>query len=231
MLIPEKEVHVYNLHSDDFKSNNKKYILSEDEILKSERFRFEKDKINYVNCRSFLRILIGRYLECLPENIKFSYTKYGKPYIENVNLYFNLSHSSKHFVYAFGGNKNIGIDTEFIKEMPDALEIAKRYFSEYEFSEIVKASKQNINKSFFKCWTRKEAFIKAIGEGLSYPLDSFSVTLNPEDKPEILWINNMKDETKHWSLYNLDFRRDFITSLAIRERDVKIVYMNTDELF
>ncbi|MEO8211506.1 MAG: 4'-phosphopantetheinyl transferase superfamily protein [bacterium] len=225
MKIPANEIHIYQstLEKTAAEINDLESILSTDELTKAYRYKFEADKNNYIVCRALLRNILSDYLSIKPSLITFSYYEKGKPYINNSFIKFNLAHSHNYAVFAFTPGKEVGIDIEYYRELQDALQIAKRYFSKSEIEEFENTSHENIKIAFFNCWTRKEAFIKAVGEGLSYPLADFSVTLNPED-PKILWIKTKPNEIKKWSLHDIKVKENYISSLAIKSNDSEIVY-------
>ena len=226
MIIPGKEIHIYrsSLESTDEKLIGSELLLSPDELQKAYRFKFEKDRDHYITGRALLRNILGKYLNQSPENIIFSYSEKGKPYIKDSLIKFNLAHSGSMAVFAFAENAEVGIDIEYMRELPDALEIAKRFFSDEEVKEFMKVSEDEIRAAFFNCWTRKEAFIKAIGEGLSYPLKDFTVTLIPGDNPEIKWIKKKNDEVKEWKLINIQTDQNYISSLAVKAAEVILIY-------
>ena len=134
--------------------------------------------------RAMLRIILGRfYLDFEPYKLKFGYGEYGKPYISdhflNRKLCFNNAGSHELAMYALTANDDIGIDVEFQRELTDADDIAAHYFSSGEIAAFQSLPGKTKQKGFYNCWTRKEAFIKAIGKGLSFPLDKFEVSLVP----------------------------------------------------
>ncbi len=226
MTIIGNEIHIYrsSLETTSDKIKDYESFLSADELYKANRYKFEKDRVHYITGRALLRNILSRYLNQFPGEIVFSYSDKGKPFIKDTEVKFNLAHSGGRAVYAVANNIDIGIDIEFMRELPDALQIAKRFFSEKEVDEFSEIREVDIRTAFFNCWTRKEAFIKAVGEGLSYPLKDFSVTLKPGDKPEILWIKDKAEEVKYWSLINIDTDENYISSLAVKAENVKVVY-------
>jgi 4'-phosphopantetheinyl transferase len=226
MVISENEIHIYRSSLESTSEQFKKYVslLSPDELQKAYRYKFEKDRANYISGRALLRNLLGKYLDQSPGKITFSYSDKGKPYIKDSAVKFNLAHSGGKAVFAIANNIEVGIDIEFMRELPDALQIAKRFFSDGEVKEFSETREGDIRTAFFNCWTRKEAFIKAVGEGLSYPLKDFAVTFKPGDKPEVKWIKCKDDEVKEWSLFNIDTEENYISSLAVKADDLKVVY-------
>ena len=226
MIIQENEIHVYrsSLTTASEHLKESESVLSHDELQKANKYKFEKDKFHYISGRALLRSLLGKYLNRSPGKIIFSYSEKGKPFINESNIKFNLAHSGGKVVFAFTNNTDVGIDIEFMRELPDALQIAKRFFSEKEVDEFSEIREVDIRTAFFNCWTRKEAFIKALGEGLSYPLKDFSVTLKPGDKPEILWIKDKAEEAEKWRIFNIDTEDNYVSSLAVKAEDMKVVY-------
>ncbi len=226
MFISRNEIHIYrsSLESTAEKLKEFELLLSPDELQKAYRYKFEKDRDHYITGRALLRSILGKYLNQAPDEIIFCYSDKGKPIMKNSNIKFNLAHSGGKAVFAFSENAEVGIDIEYMRELPDALEIAKRFFSDEEFNEFLKVSEDEIREAFFNCWTRKEAFIKAVGEGLSYPLKDFTVTLIPGVNPEIKWIKDKVDEVIEWNLVNIESDQDYISSLAVKSSEVVIIY-------
>ena len=157
--------------------------LSPDEIARANRFHFAKDRKRYVVARGLLRKILGRYLRQAPAALEFSYGAYGKPALLGAHvssgLTFNLAHSGELAAYAVSTKRNLGIDVELIKPESAGEDIARRYFSGREVSDLLTLPPEQRVAAFFRCWTRKEAYLKATGMGLQTPLDSFSVSLLP----------------------------------------------------
>ena len=226
MTKPGNEIHIYrsSLELTADKLIESESLLSPDELQKAYRYKFEKDRDHYIAGRAFLRRILGRYLNQSPDKISFSYSEKGKPYIIDSPVKFNLAHSGGKAVFAFAENAEVGIDIEYMRELPDALQIAKRFFSDEEVNEFMKVSDDEIKPAFFNCWTRKEAFIKAVGDGLSFPLKDFTVTILPGVNPEIKWIKAKDDEVKEWSLVNIETDQNYVSSLAVKAAKVILIY-------
>ena len=160
-----------------------------------------------MNCRRSLRGILGRYLRIRPADIKFRYEVNGKPeVVEEQNepeLRFNVSHSADVAILAVSCNRAVGADIEAIREQPDCLELAKRYFSEREYREMVALSPDERRPAFFACWTRKESFVKACGVGLSYPLTEFSVSVRADVASAIEEISLEPNALSRWSLMDV----------------------------
>jgi 4'-phosphopantetheinyl transferase len=194
--------------------------LSVDERMRVDRFRFERDRRRYIIGRGVLRVIIGEYLNFAPERLVFNYGPKGKPALSLPvgygQLHFNLAHSHELALYAFTRQQPVGIDVEYTQRVVgDQDRLAARFFSVREnemYHSLLAVEKRS---AFFRCWTRKEAFIKAIGDGLSYPLDRFDVTLTPDQPPAFLAIEGDSEAARRWSLFHLEPDPDYVGAVAI----------------
>jgi 4'-phosphopantetheinyl transferase len=164
--------------------------LSQEEKARADRFHFVNDRNRFVAARGLLRELLGKYLHQAPTGLEFSYGEHGKPSLSGGNassgLCFNLSHSAGLVVYAIAKERNLGIDVEHVRPESAGDDIAERYFSSREVSDLRTLPPEARVEGFFHCWTRKEAYLKATGMGLQIPLDSFAVSLFPEKPAQFL---------------------------------------------
>lgn len=194
-------------------------LLSSDERAKAARFVFERDRNRFVVARAFLRAILGRYLDCAPSELQFSYADYGKPFLAgpyaHMNLNFNLAHSATMALYGITLGRAIGVDLEQIRPEIDIEEIASRFFSAKEASSLLSIPANDRGGAFFDCWTRKEAFIKAKGAGLSLPLDQFDVTLSPGEPASLLETRWNQDESSRWSLRAIDVGTGYAAAVAV----------------
>jgi 4'-phosphopantetheinyl transferase len=190
--------------------------LAGDERERAARFRFERDRNRYIAGRGMLRLLIGRYLQQAPEALDFSYSKYNKPGLPGSELQFNLAHSGELALFAFGLHDALGVDLEAERPLRDALAIARRFFSPSERESLASLPEDQQASAFFRCWTRKEAFIKAVGEGLSYPLDGFDVTLLPGEPARLLTVRGSEDEARSWTVRHLEPAPGYVAALVAR---------------
>ena len=178
-------------------------VLDDDERARASRFHFEKHRRHFVVGRSVLRLLLGRYLETQPEDVRFCYGPQGKPALDGEHressLRFNASHSGELALYAFFQDHEVGVDVELIKGDFATEEIAERFFSAGEIKVLSALPVPEKPVAFFKTWTRKEAYIKAIGSGLSHPLDQFDVT----------------EAIPGWSILDLDAGSGYCAALAV----------------
>jgi len=181
-------------------------LLSEDETDRMMRFHFQKDRQNFLFCRSVLRILLASYLGSSPAELRFAYSAHGKPTLADTpgNLEFNLSHSNGRFLVAISLARKVGVDIECLNRDVNVLEIAQRFFSAAEREALQALPSARRHDAFFACWTRKEAFVKARGEGLSCPLDSFDVSVMPEDENVNLGTRPDASEASRWVIRSLN---------------------------
>lgn len=187
--------------------------LSADELQRAAKFHFDKDRRRYLAAHASLRGILARYLQCKPRVLKFSANEYGKPFLPEHSVEFNLSHSGDYALIAVARGRKVGVDIELIREDIELENLAARYFSPREVSELTALSPEQRTRGFFKCWTRKEAYIKAQGLGLSLPLDSFDVSLG---EPAALRATHPNaDEAARWSLRSLEVESNYAAALAV----------------
>lgn len=201
-------------------------VLTTDEKERANRFRSSTHRCEYVLSRGILREILGRYLNIPPAKIRFEYNLFGKPKLKDdcggTVLSFNLSHSAGMAVYAVSRCK-VGIDIEFVREEIECEQIAQRFFSPDEVHRLHLIPAKEMAQTFYACWTRKEAFIKAHGEGLSLDLRSFTVIDSGDPRPR-LHLGRDRRELAHWSLIDLDVPAGYIASLAIESDAGQIGY-------
>jgi 4'-phosphopantetheinyl transferase len=194
-------------------------LLSDDERGRAERFHFPIHRERYIVARGTLRILLGRYLDCPPERIGFSYGPKGKPSLADVStperLEFNVAHSEQVAVLGFIWGRPVGVDVEHIRSMKDMAQVAARFFSaeEYKIWQAVSAEQQD--EAFFNCWTRKEAYIKVIGEGLSHPLNRFVVTLKPGEAGRLITVDGSPTLAEKWQMEALHATPGYAAAVAV----------------
>ena len=202
-------------------------ILSEDEVNRADRFVFERDRTHFTVARGLLRLILGRYLQLEPRQLRFSYSRYGKPALilpaDVDNLSFNLSHAHGLALYAFARGRDLGVDIEYVRPIPDVERIAERFFSAREQASLQTLPQDQRLEAFFTCWTRKEAYIKARGEGLSLPLDQFDVSLAPGEPAALLGARTDLHAALRWSLRALDPGPGYVAALAAAGQDWRLV--------
>lgn len=209
-------VHVWRVSLDqpDERLDRFRRTLEPDELNRASRFHFDKHRRHFIVARGFLRSIVGRYLEMQPEALRFSYGPYGKPALASEHvLRFNLSHSHEVALLAVALDAELGVDVEHIRADFASEEIAQRFFSRAEVEVFNSLPKDEQVAAFFRCWTRKEAYIKAIGKGLSQALDGFDVTLAPDAAPALLRAEG--DDASRWLLTDLSAGAGYAAALAI----------------
>src|SRR5450755_1820922 len=224
----DRAVHVWPLHLEGFEDLPEWFhgILEPDEAERAARFRFDHLRHKFTLHRVALRILLGRYLGIGPAQVKFVYGSKGKPRLAGPSeLSFNTSHSSLLALFAFTRGCEIGADVEHVRPMRDLENIAARFFCPEETAELMSIPAPDRELAFFLCWTRKEAYIKAIGEGLSAPLDAFRVSLKPGDPARFFHIGQDRDEAEAWTLHSVTPHPQYAAAIAYRDsiRDVTLM--------
>jgi len=189
-------------------------LLSAGERQRAARFRFERDRRRFVAARALLRELLAERLAARPETIELVYGKHGKPALARYDLQFNVSHSGDVAAYAFARGCGIGIDVEEIRALPEAGAIAARMFSRSENDAYAALPAREKQQGFFNCWTRKEAVVKALGDGLSLPLDQFDVSLAPGESARMLRNGTARGEGAGWRLESLCPFPGFVAAVA-----------------
>jgi len=221
LSLPSGEVHVWRVHLEPPVEALQGLVrtLDGDEQIRASRFHFDKHRRRFIVGHGVLRTLLGRYLEIPPADVRFVYGPYGKPELDEAHhrsaLRFNASHSHEIAIYAFTQDQNVGIDVECVKEDFATEEIAERFFSEYEVQVLRALPRAEQVAAFFRCWTRKEAYIKAIGSGLSHPLDQFDVTLAPGEPAALLRDRRDAEASTKWTLHNLEISDGYVGALAV----------------
>jgi 4'-phosphopantetheinyl transferase len=195
-------------------------ILTLDEVAHASRYHFEEDRRRYIRGRAALRMLLGRYLETPPADIRFQYENNGKPEIalprDSRGLRFSVSDSCGLALIAVGSGSAIGVDIEKVRPLPDFLDIATRFFPAREVQAILALSENKRQEAFFACWTRKEAYLKATGIGLLRPLSEFSVSVDPDGPAELWEVKGDPDAVTHWSLESVRPGAGYMGALAYK---------------
>jgi 4'-phosphopantetheinyl transferase len=193
-------------------------LLSGEERERAQRYRVERPRSDYILTRGTLRSLLARYLKKTAQEISFRYTEYGKPFLlDGGDLQFNVSHSDGIAIMGFVRRRQIGVDVEKIRMQSDVEQIAERFFSDHERRNLRKCTGDELHEAFFRCWTRKEAYIKARGEGLSLPLHQFDVSIEREPQQGLLATRPDVAQASQWRLINLPVQSGYAAALAVGE--------------
>jgi len=231
-FLSSQSIHIWTVNVDFENSEKIRYysqFLSPDELKKANNFRFNKDRYCAITARYVLRMLSSKYLNIDIKDIEFSYGDKGKPkYNFETSLQFNISHSEAMILLGFVHNNDLGVDIEFIKPNFDPIEIAEHFFSLQEIEELKQREKSDLDNAFFRCWTRKEALIKATGDGLSFPLHKFSVSMDRDDKAEILNMS-WNEDPKSWMMYSFKPKQDYIAAITLKSPTLKVKSFNWDD--
>ncbi|NWG15751.1 MAG: 4'-phosphopantetheinyl transferase superfamily protein [Chloroflexi bacterium] len=191
-------------------------LLSPDEQARAARFRFAVHRRRFIVARGVLRTLLGRYTNAAPESVRLKYSPAGKPSPDpDHGLRFNLSHSHELALYAIAYEREVGVDLEYMRPLEDIERLAAGTFSAREnavWRQLPDAQKQ---EGFFNCWTRKEAYIKALGQGLSYPLDQFDVSLKPGEPARLLSVTGTPQEVTRWTFQAFNPGENYVAALVV----------------
>lgn len=215
------EVHIWRTSLDlsSFQSEVLLRTLSVDEVERANRYHFEKDKNRFIAARGILRNILRNYVGMNADKIQFEYAPNGKPLLQNnpgsATVSFNLSHSGAFALYAVTLHRRVGIDIEKIRQDVDVPEIARRFFSEAENSSLEQTPKNRLHELFFQYWTRKEAFLKAIGAGISFPMEKVEVSAGNGSSLTAIALPSDDKENTCWDLHDLFPVAGYAAAVAI----------------
>jgi 4'-phosphopantetheinyl transferase len=235
LVLTEHEVHVWLVNQHQHQQIQALWKnLSSDERQRAEQFHFQKDRNQFVMARGVLREIIARYTKVPANHLRFQYSAFGKPCLSeefcSTPLRFNLSHSCGIVLLGFTIGRELGVDIEQIRSDFATEEIAENFFSTNEVAVLQSLPRSLRTEAFYNAWTRKEAFIKAIGEGLSFPLDKFDVTLSPGEPARLLAIRIEGNFTSKWSMKSLECEQSFKAAIAVEGIDWELKCFQWDGL-
>ncbi len=193
-------------------------LLSADEVERAGRFHFDIHRKRYIVGRAMLRTTLSRILGTAPRKLQFAYSQYGKPTLEG-DLRFNLSHSDSYAVLAVAAGCDVGVDVERVRRDDDLIPLARRFFSPAEVEQLTALPADEQTMAFFRCWTRKEAYIKADGAGLSIPLDAFSVALGRGDVPRL-----SGQGTEGWAVDSIETEPGYVGAVVAHAAELRLRY-------
>ncbi|ELS01320.1 phosphopantetheine--protein transferase [Xenococcus sp. PCC 7305] len=223
LTLLNNEIHLWRADLDLSKVLIKKlaHSLSEDEITRAHRFRFQEHCDRFIAGRGILRQLLANYLQIPSDRVVFEYSDRGKPHLASSlnlnNLQFNISHSQNLALYAFTNQRIIGADLEYIKDNVDHCQLAKRFFTNQELQLINNSKAEKQKTIFFQLWTAKEAFLKATGDGLAgLALDAVEFTLNQNGNLSLVTIKKTHHTRPHWLIDNFIPQDNFVATIAVK---------------
>lgn len=194
-------------------------ILDGSERARADRFYFEKHRRRFTVARGVLRHLLGAYLQIAPDRVAFEYSEHGKPSVARAanpaDIRFNISHSNECALFAFTLRREVGVDVEYVRANLDVEALARHSFSRWEIEVLCNLPAAVRRAAFFNCWTRKEAFIKAHGEGLALGLDRFDVSLAPGEPAVLRRFEASPAELAIWSMRALEAPAGYKAALAV----------------
>ncbi len=214
-------------------------LLSSDERQRAERYHFARHRRRFTVCRGGQRWLLGRYLELDPAELRFTYGERGKPAVEPPAgcepVTFNVSNSQECALCAVARRGELGVDVEGQREVRDLLGLARRFFADSEINHLTRLDPDQQPQAFFAIWTRKEAILKAVGTGLSFPLDRVEVTSDPHQPCRVIHFGAIGTENQaaDWWLETLWPAAGYIGAIAARSpaRLTRCWSLNTDDAF
>jgi 4'-phosphopantetheinyl transferase len=228
MALPSDEVQLWRAELEALRDEEPRWqnVLSSEESARAARFHFARDRQHFVAARALLRIILGGYLGSDPKSLGFSYSKKEKPSLAPTHaggrITFNISHSGGVALFAFTREREIGVDVEQVRRDFDLEGIARRFFSLHEQKELADLPTAEKIDAFFRCWTRKEAYIKATGDGLSLPLSQFDVSLAAGEKNALLATRPDEKEAECWRLEEVPAGAGYSGALCVRGKEWRL---------
>jgi 4'-phosphopantetheinyl transferase len=220
LLLPNRVVDVWPIHLEatDAELEGFRQVLTPEELAKASRFHFESLRRFSIVGRGALRFLLGTYTGIGAAAVRFRFGPKGKPMLaKSAPVKFNLAHSGEIALVGVTLDCEIGVDVERVRAIDDMKQIAHHFFCLEEANELMTLRPIEREAAFFRCWTRKEAFIKATGEGLNEPLDRVQVTLLPGLPARFIKVNNNIQAAEEWTLHDIQAVPKYVGALAYRD--------------
>ncbi|MFT5351512.1 MAG: 4'-phosphopantetheinyl transferase [Planctomycetota bacterium] len=228
LQLEAKFIDVWHSRIDLPASQINKYIetLSEEELRRAEKFTFPDKYKEYVVSRGVLRNALAHVLKQSPSEFIFDYTDSKKPYLSrkynDQEISFNLSHSHGRALIAISLDRQIGIDIEKVRPDIEHEKLAKRFFSEAEHKALMQCVVEKRLPAFFATWTRKEAFVKAVGKGIAFGLSEFDVNIDPEQRPKMQATRWDANDVNKWHMANIDTEKDYMATVVADGGDFQL---------
>jgi 4'-phosphopantetheinyl transferase len=231
-----QQAHAWYVHLESLAAEPEPWqqLLSLEERESASRFRFARDQRRFSVTRSLLRVLLGAYLESEPEALTFQTLEHGKPTLagrhHESRLHFNVSHSDGMALFGVTLDRGIGVDVERIRHDFEVLTIAKRFFSSTEQRDFLSLPPAQQHRAFFDCWTRKEAYVKALGDGLSHPLHQFDVSLAPGEPARLTATRPDAHEACRWTMAAPDVGAGYAAAIVVKAKNLEITCQELPKL-
>lgn len=216
--LEKSDVHIWqiNLNESQLQLHKAFSVLSEKEKTRAQRFVKEEHRLRFIAAHVGLREILSYYVGVPPQEIDFYQNAHGKPYLrQDSTIQFNMSDSHELALYAVTLQQEVGVDIEWMRPNVDIKGIARRFFSPAEREALLALPEDRQLEAFYRCWTRKEAYIKVIGQGLSFPLDGFEVGLEPEGMQNLLSVKEDIQAARRWALGSLPAPGGYAAALAV----------------
>ena len=222
--IQADQIHVWRVAFPKMLSSSSKLyeLLDSDEKAKADRFHFTEDSNKFIISHAVTRLILSGYAHEPSAELRFAVNEFGKPALLDSQLHFNLSHSGNFALIAVTPITSVGVDIEKVVAARAKLDLATRFFSNTEVIHLKTLEEEHFVQGFFNAWTRKEAYIKALGVGLSIPLDSFSVSVKPGEETKLLQDKNEERTPEEWTLVDLHINENHAGALAIKAKHFEL---------
>lgn len=198
-------------------------LLSPDEVARAAQLRYRRDRDRFIAGRAQLRILLGSLLDEEPERVVFAYGPSGKPYLDGATLQFNVAHTEGAGLVAVTEGLRVGADVERVRREPVLDGVARRFFSPGEARRLCAVDEPERTVAFFRCWTRKEAFVKATGVGVAAMLGDFEVSFGEGQPPAVVWCASGLGAASQWSVVDVTRDPDRIAAVVVESPRVGVV--------
>jgi 4'-phosphopantetheinyl transferase len=229
LALPDNEVQLWRADLNGLAPDEPRLsqLLSSEEQTRARRFLVSQARQNFAITRGILRLLLGAYLQADPTELTFQNSGNDKPGLSGPgsasDIRFNVSHTNGVALLAFGRGREIGVDVERIRRNLDVEALARRFFSAHEQKQLTAVEAEQKFSAFFRCWTRKEAYIKAQGKGLSLPLDQFDVSLAPEDTNALLATRPDRSQAAQWSLRDVSVGSAYAAAICVEGQEWRLI--------
>jgi len=236
LALPDSEVQLWRVDLEALAQAEDRWqqLLSADERARARRFLVPRVRQHFAATRGMLRTILSGYLTADPAELTFHYSSKDKPSLAPPyaasGISFNVAHSGGVALLAFVRGRAVGVDVERVRRNLDVQAVARRFFSAHEQEQLAVVAPEHIYEAFFRCWTRKEAYIKAKGEGLWMPLNQFDVSLASGAANALLATRPDRTEADRWSLREVAVGSGYAAALCVSGRDFKVRSWESAEL-